>query len=199
MKLRTVQLQVAVTGLTILMLFGILAACAVKRGPTQEEIARPPKKQLTREQFTADFVTDEWKPNQLPQGGLYFRQQSIISAESTLTSYFTAGDYILQTKPASRKPIKVTLHGVPGSLAWSIDDSSVATLSAAGRQATLNFKNDGRAKIVVKSGDAVVFRLRLIATTGKDKDKKDQSVWQVVIDRENEDGKSINMYGDVTK
>lgn len=105
-----------------------------------------------------------------------------------------SGNFILQVDPPSRKPVRLTLFGVPESLTWSIADPSLAELSGSGREAVLDFKKDGRTKIVVSSGDVVVFRLGVTVFTG---DGVKDKAWQATVWRENEAGQTLDMYGDV--
>jgi hypothetical protein len=66
-----------------------------------------------------------------------------------------------QTEPGAglRKPVRVTVFGAREPLAWAIDDSTVAALTATGREAFLEFKKDGPFVVTIRSGETVVLRL----------------------------------------
>ena len=149
----------------------------------------------TKERFTADFVLDQKsgvEPPSYPPNGQYFGSRSVYSGSLKLTTMFVVGNYTLQIEPATRKPIKLTLLGIQGPLTWQIDDPETATLSSHGNEAILNFQDVGvgAVKIVVRSGKEGVFRLSATAVIVK-------GCWQVNIDRVNEQGNRMDMYGEI--
>lgn len=68
----------------------------------------------------------------------------------------------------------------------------IAKIDSNARQAFLNFKKDGLVKIVIRSGNNVILRMRAISNTFDDEGK---TAWQVKVVRENDKGEAINMHG----
>lgn len=156
-------------------------------------VVQEKNKQPTHERFTAEIVATEkslMKPAQ-PQVNSVSKLQANSVEGTNIKSMMGVGNYILQVEPPARKPIRITLFGVPEELSWSIDNTTIADLSASGREAFVEFNEDGRIEIIVRSGQNEVFRFRLTSKMHPGKG------WQATVFRVNEQGKIIDMFGDV--
>ena len=85
-------------------------------------------------------------------------------------------DFLIRA--STRKPVRLTVFGLSEPLKWAIDDTTVADISPSGREAFVDFKKDGTAKITVYSGEKPAFHLTAISVTMDDIKRWDVSIKQ---------------------
>lgn len=175
----------------------ILVGCATNSQKQQPVKQSTVSKSPTKERYVVDIINDDKsliKPAKLP-GSEALSMDGVLSGKLKCNLIYGNGAYIVQIEPAERKPLRVTLFGVPETITWSNNNTELVKVSSNGREAILDFNQDaGDAIITAVTGDSVVIRLKIHSDTAEKKER-----WGVRLSRIDEQGDNLDIYGEKWK